>query len=194
VLRSSVPAQPQQPRLLLITGAPASGKTRLARGLGARYGGGACSKDDFKETLFEVLGTGDAAWSRRLSDASFALLFTWAPQLLAAHALVLMEGNFRGAEHEPPLRLLLERSGAGVAQVLCVAGPATRAARLAARAADPVRHRGHRDWHIEVSAGEGASFLDLPGARLQFNSEADWHTEFAALCAQLERWCSPPKV
>jgi predicted kinase len=183
-----VPTSRAGSRLLLITGAPASGKTRLAGELRTRYRAGGCSKDQIKEILFEVLGTGDAVWSRRLSDASFALLFSWAPQLLAAHPLVLLEGNFRVGQHEPPLRRLLEHSAAGTAQVLCVAGPATRAARLAARAADPSRHRGHRDWQTEVGAAGEAGFLDLPGPRWQFDSEADWQRELAALCAELDRW------
>jgi predicted kinase len=189
-----MPAQCREPRLLLITGAPASGKTRLTHALGPHYGGGGCSKDEIKETLFETLGAGDAVWSRRLSDASFALLFRWATQLLGLQPLVLLEGNFRGGEHEAPLRLVLERSGATAAQVLCVAEPATRAARLAARAADGGRHPGHRDWSAEVSPGDGATFLDLPGPRLHFDSEADWDTEFAALCAELDRWHAPSKV
>ncbi|MFI4868972.1 MAG: AAA family ATPase [Steroidobacterales bacterium] len=183
-----MPTRRAPSRLLLITGAPASGKTRLAGDLGARYGGGRCSKDQIKEILFEALGTGDAAWSRRLSDASFALLFSWAPQLLAVHPLVLLEGNFRSGEHEPPLRALLEGSGARAAQVLCVAKPATRAARLAARAADPARHRGHRDGQIDPGAAGGARFLDLPGPRWQFNSDADREGELAVLCAELDRW------
>jgi predicted kinase len=187
-------AQRTVSRLLLITGPPASGKTHLARALAARYGCGLGSKDAIKETLFEALGTGDAAWSRRLSDASFALLFQWAPQLLAAHGLVLLEGNFRAGEHEAPLRALLERSATRMAQVLCVAAPATRALRLAARAEDPSRHRGHRDREFDVNAANGAAFLDLPGARLRFDSEADWHGEFAACCTELDRWLAPPKV
>ncbi len=181
-------------RLLLITGAPASGKTRLAGDLGTRYGGGGCSKDRIKEILFDALGSGDAAWSRRLSDASFALLFSWAAQLLAAHPLVLLEANFRVGEHEPPLRALLEASGARPAQVLCVAEPATRASRLAARAADPGRHRGHRDGQIDPGASGGARFLDLPGPRWQFNSDADWEGELAVLCAALDRWYPQSEV
>jgi predicted kinase len=189
-----MPARCTDSRLLLITGAPASGKTRLAHALAARYGCPICGKDEIKEILFDALGTGDAAWSRRLSDASFALLFRWAPQLLAAHRLVLLEGNFRAGEHEAPLRAPLERSGTGPVQVLCLAQPATRAARLASRAEDPGRHSGQRDRDFDVGAADGANFLDLPGARLRFNSEADWLGEFAACCTELDRWVSPPKV
>jgi predicted kinase len=189
-----MPATHRVARLLLITGAPGSGKTQLARALAARYGCRVASKDEIKETLFEALGTGDAAWSRRLSDASFALLFQWAPQLLGAHGLLLLEGNFRAGEHEAALRTVLEASATGMLQVLCTAAPATRAARLAARSADPGRHRGHRDREFDVNAADRTGFLDLPGARLRFNSEADWPAEFAACCTELDRWVSPPKV
>jgi hypothetical protein len=92
------------------------------------------------------------------------------------------------------VRALLERSGTGAVQVLCLAQPATRAARLASRAEDPGRHSGQRDRDFDVGAADGANFLDLPGARLRFNSEADWLGEFAACCTELDRWVSPPKV
>jgi predicted kinase len=189
-----MPATHSPARLLLITGAPGSGKTQLARALVARYGWRLASKDEIKETLFEALGTGDAAWSRRLSDASFALLFRWAPRLLGAHGLLLLEGNFRAGEHEPPLRSVLEASATEMLQVLCVAAPATRAARLAARGDDPGRHRGHRDAQFDVNAADRAGFLELPGARLRFNSEADWEGEFAGCCTELDRWVCAPKV
>ncbi len=178
------------PRLLLITGAPASGKSRLAGELAQRYAGRSCSKDEIKEVLFDTLGQGDAAWSRRLSDASFALLFALAPRLLGADRLLLLEGNFRAGEHEAPLRRLLERSGAGAAQVRCVAAAAPRAARLAARAADAARHPGHRARQLEP--GADAPFLDLPGPRLRFDSVADWPQALAGLVAQLDAWW-PPK-
>lgn len=177
------------PRLLLITGAPASGKTRLAGELARRYAGCCCSKDEIKEVLFDTLGQGDAAWSRRLSDASFALLFAVASRLLADDRLLLLEGNFRAGEHEAPLRRLLEHSGAGAAQVLCVAAVATRAARLAARAADPARHPGHRDRQIDP--GAEPPFLDLPGPRLRFDSDGDWPQALDRLAARLDAWWAP---
>jgi predicted kinase len=174
--------------LLLITGAPASGKTRLARLLMARVGGVCCSKDEIKDTLFEVLGTGDALWSRRLSDASFALLFQWGARLLSDQPLVLMDGNFRPGEHEPVLRGLLSRGAARTAQVLCVADPDIRAARLAARAADPDRHPGHRDRLLAVGARDAAGFLDLPGPQWQFDSDRDDPQGQADLCDRLLSW------
>src|SRR5262249_50837624 len=135
-------------QLLLITGAPASGKTRLARNLARRFEACRCSKDEVKELLFDSLGAGDADWSRRLSNASFALLFAYATRLLAGGRLLILDGNFRITEHAPALSAVLAQAQAELAQILCRASPATRRARLAARGSDPSRHAGHRDHEL----------------------------------------------
>ncbi len=177
---------------------------------GAHPGLCVISKDELKEILFDTLGAGDAAWSRRLSDASFALMFAQVPKLLRPATLLLLEGNFRPGEHEPLLQRalgVLKASKAprdahspglhvSVAQVLLCASTATRAARLAARAADPQRHAAHRDALRDARQDErplAAAFLDLPGPRLSFDSEADPQSALAALYAQLDAWsgCDP---
>jgi len=61
----------QTAKLAIILGSPASGKTTLARRLGLHWSVPVFCKDDVKEALFEALGQGDRAWSRRLSEASF---------------------------------------------------------------------------------------------------------------------------
>lgn len=171
----------------MVTGAPASGKSTLARELAAHYGLLCFAKDEFKEILFDTLGSADAHGSRLLSTASFGLLFALASRLLAAGHAVLLEGNFRVGEHEAAVRAALgrgERSGqpARLGQILCAAGMATRAARLAARAGEATRHPGHRDASQPIArAPEG--FLDLPGWRLRFDSDAS----AAEQAAQLER-------
>jgi predicted kinase len=178
------------PQLLLLTGAPASGKTQLAARLAQHYGACCCSKDQIKELLLDTLGEGDAQWSRRLSDASFALLFAFAPRLLAVQRLLLMEGNFRPGEHEPALAAVLSAAGAALGQVLCRADRGVCAARIAARAADPQRHPGHRDRDLDPAASAAADFLDLPGPRWQFSSDLAGEGEWLALCRQLDRWRS----
>jgi predicted kinase len=179
---------PLGPHLLLIAGAPASGKSHLAAALVDRFDARCIAKDEIKETLFDALGAGDASWSRALSDASFALQFLFAPRLLAAGGLLVLEGNFRPGEHEPAMRSLLERTGASPAQVLCVASAATRSTRLAMRAADPSRHAGHEDHRQRVQTQNDMTFLDLPGPRLRFDSEASWEGEFAHLLQGLRDW------
>ena len=94
----------QRTRLLLITGLPGSGKTTLGRCLAQRYGVPLLSKDLIKEPLLDVLGcSGEAAHSRLLSNASFAVLFAVTREILTANRDLVLEGNFRPGEHEGAL-------------------------------------------------------------------------------------------
>jgi predicted kinase len=80
-------------RVVLVSGAPGSGKTSLAAPLAAELGYALLGKDRIKETLHDALGAPepDLAWSRRLGGAAMELL--WA---LAADApAVVLEANFR---------------------------------------------------------------------------------------------------
>jgi predicted kinase len=124
------------------------------------------SKDDIKDPLLEVLGAGDAAHSRLLSDASFAVLFAAARQALAARLDVILEGNFRPGEHEA---LLAGVASVSIAQVLCQIDEPVRLARLARRRQDAARHPGHGDADPAVLAQRASDgFLALPGERLTF--------------------------
>jgi predicted kinase len=163
-------------RLLLVTGLPASGKTTLARTLCHRYGAPLVAKDAIKEPLLDVLGAEDPAESRRLSDASFAVMFALGQELLAAGCSVVLEGNFRLGEHVQALQPLLPHAKR-VAQVLCRTDEATRIERLLARANDPTRHPGHRDVAQAAAAQHAAApavgndFLSIPGERFLYDGK-----------------------
>ncbi|MEP7312125.1 MAG: AAA family ATPase [Pseudomonadota bacterium] len=157
--------------LIIVTGLPATGKSRFAQSLARQLGLPLLAKDAIKEPLLDELGAADAAASRALSDASFAMLFLLAPQI-PGRALIL-EGNFRSGEHEPPFAPLLADAAAS-AQVLCLLDETQRRARLAARDTDPARHAGHRDADAATSVANAAAhrFLDLPGARHELRGDA----------------------
>ena len=158
-------------RLIIVTGLPGTGKSTVARQLAARYGLPVVGKDAIKEPLLDVLGAADRAQSRRLSNASFAVLFAMTRELLSAGVDLILEGNFRPGEHERMLQAalparLLEQASERMAQVLCRLDERERRSRLAARAGDPTRHAGHRDQELAVEPSPtGNDFLDLPGAR-----------------------------
>lgn len=181
-------------RLLLLTGAPASGKSWLAAALVQRYRARLCAKDEIKELLFDAVGTGDAEHSRRLSDASFAVLFAFLPRLLRPGGLLLLDGNFRRGTHEQALDRVLSGEAALLAQVCCHASLATRAARLAARATDGTRHPGHRDGRSPAATVSGEDFLDLPGPRWAFDSDQPWEQALDALASGLDSWGMPPRA
>ncbi len=176
-------------RVIVVTGLPCTGKSTLARELGGRYRMPVLAKDFIKEPLLDVLGAADAAYSRRLSDASFATLFRLAVEWARAGHSFILEGNFRPAEHEAPLHAALE--WVQVAQVLCSVPEAERLMRLDARESDPSRHAGHRLGERLRTGGPGA-FLDLPGGRFVHDG-AHHHPVLAMLDDWMNlRAASPP--
>ena len=63
------------PLLVVVTGPPAAGKTTVARGIAQRLRLPLVEKDTIKEALFDTLGTGDLAWSRRLGEATYGVIW-----------------------------------------------------------------------------------------------------------------------
>ena len=176
--------------LVIVTGPPATGKSTLAPLVASRYGSTLLAKDEIKEELFDTLGTGDAGWSRRLSDASFATMFALAGDALGSGGSVVLEGNMRVGAHEGAIRALLTRSSSiRCVQVLCTVAEDVRRERIERRAREPLRHAGHLDT-FTLFASAMAVFLDIPSIRLVFDgSESSKATEqlFAALDVSLQQ-------
>jgi predicted kinase len=88
----------------MVSGAPASGKSTIARGLAQILGYPLLSKDTIKESLFESLGShlgsnagSEAALSRLLSRAAMDVLWSLAPSC----PQIVLEANFRPkSQHE----------------------------------------------------------------------------------------------
>ena len=180
----------RQAHLILITGLPGTGKSTLARTLARHYAMPLICKDAIKEPLFDTFGAPDREDSRRLSNASFAVMFSVLRDCVAAGADVILEGNFRPGEHERPLNEI----SAGIAQVFCSVTEPVRLARLKARASDPSRHPGHRDAEFVVSYTQSATgFLAISGERFTFDTDAGSSTgkvmpSQEALIEALDQW------
>jgi predicted kinase len=129
-------------RLVIVGGAPATGKTTLARTLGTSLGLPVITKDDVKEALATPFSTGDRDWSRQLGAAAYGALFAVAELILSAgHGLVL-ESNFRAGISDAAL-LALARLAPTVV-IVCRIPDALRRQRFEERAAAG-RHRVHVD-------------------------------------------------
>jgi predicted kinase len=149
--------------LVLVTGPPASGKTTLAVPLAAALDLPLIGKDLIKEALFDALGTGDRAWSRRLGKASYEVLYTVAGALPAA----VLDANL-GPEAAPRLHAL----DAHLIEVFCRCPADEVERRFSSRA--PTRHAGHVDHllapEIRATLTGGVGPLHLGGPVLEVDT------------------------
>jgi predicted kinase len=128
--------------LLLITGAPASGKSSLARAVSQALPFALIAKDALKETLYDALSADlshlePVALSSRLSHAAMELLWTVA----AGCPRVILEANFRPrSEYE---RSRIAALPGRKLELYCHCSPQEAQRRFAARAAQNKRHPAH---------------------------------------------------
>jgi predicted kinase len=162
-------------RLLIITGAPCSGKSTLAALLRTELRWPLLAKDAYKEALFDSLGIGDRAWSKRLSDAAYALMFQSAGELLASGCSCILEGNFRWFEQQARFAAL-ERAHRETRrlQLFCNAPDEVLLRRYRERCETAPRHPGHVDAEaandVEAEFAEPRMPLPLAGTTLIFDS------------------------
>ena len=98
----------------MVSGAPGTGKSTIARELGAALGFPVLSLDPIKEALADVLGLGDEDWSNRVGDAAGEVVF----RLAADFPDAVAEGWWRGARRD---RAVAEFAGA--VEVFCRSDP-----------------------------------------------------------------------
>ena len=174
--RLEAPAAPAAPLLVVVSGAPATGKTTLARPLADELRLPLIAKDDLKEPLFDALGTGDRAWSRTLGRATFELQLGVAAELLRAGVDLVLEGNF-DTEYDALSRLPPHRP----VQIHCTAPPETLLERFAARD----RHPGHADVEVLNVLRRGSH--DRRSYRLAVDATIDVDTSDAVDVGALAR-------
>jgi len=128
-----------QVTLIVVSGAPATGKSTIASALAAHLRWPLLSLDPLKETLADVLGLGDGPgdedWSDRLGDAAAQVIF----RLTAQFPDAIAEGWWRGARRELALAAF-----AGAVEVFCRCPPELAARRMHDRHGVS-RHPIHRD-------------------------------------------------
>jgi predicted kinase len=131
------------PRLVIVTGAPGTGKTILATRLSHELGLPLLTKDTIKEAMMDALPVADREASMQLGAAAFRLLFTLSQSLLDAGIGIVLEGPFTHPQADAPLREL--GRNARVTLIHCVAPAELVVKRYRERYESGQRHPGHFD-------------------------------------------------
>jgi predicted kinase len=175
--------------IVIVTGPPASGKTTLARAVAEGTRLPLLAKDALKEILYDVLGAGDVAWSRRLGLATYPLLYHVAESQVHAGRSFVLEANFASSEATDELRRLDERAPFRALQLVCGGDADVLVSRYLARAAG--RHRGHLDAQRVGEVREAIRLqveLDVPGDVVRVDT-TDWASvDVRALVERARRW------
>lgn len=135
----------KQPHLIIINGKPCTGKSyflhKLCQDLNLSY----VSRDEFKELLFNDLGTADSDWSKKLGRASYSLLFNVFEKMLKSKKSFIVESNFNPSQHGEKLKLLLKQYGFDAVEIFLEADPKILHERFEQRWNSGERHIGHAD-------------------------------------------------
>jgi predicted kinase len=132
-----------RPLLILISGAPDTGKTVLAQKLATALPTVVLEKDAIKENLFDSLGEGDREWSRKLGAATFDLLYMLVERLLMAGQSVVAEAAFTREYAARWIERMGRKYDFDVLELHCHTDLDTALRRYVERAESDERHSGH---------------------------------------------------
>lgn len=132
-----------EPALIVISGAPGTGKTTMARQVATTLRIPYLGKDLIKESLFDSLGTQDRDWSTKLGIASIELRFKLIESHLEAGQSVVAEMKYRKVFDVPRFRRLLIRYTFKTVEIHCETDRRVLHTRLKQRDESGERHPGH---------------------------------------------------
>ena len=137
--------QSKNPIAIIISGLPATGKSRIGRRISSEFHIPLISKDPFKEAGFDCLGIGDREWSRKLSALAKESLFYVMKQLLSSGNNLIIDCNFK-PEDMKKIKILLSENNAEAIQIHCRSDKKIIRERYIKRMNTPgKRHPGHVD-------------------------------------------------
>lgn len=129
--------------MIIVTGAPATGKTTLSRDLAERFNLSVINKDDIKELLFDNLGIKDKEWAMKLGIASFEFIYFFTEKLAQTGKSFIVEGNFVNEYATKSFMDIKSRYNYQILQIFCHGQDEVLYERYVTRDNSGTRHSGH---------------------------------------------------
>ncbi|HSE29365.1 MAG TPA: ATP-binding protein [Candidatus Saccharimonadales bacterium] len=134
-------------KLIIVNGAPGSGKTTLSRNLSAQTKIMLISKDDIKEFLFDRLGIDDVEWSKLLGSLSADFLIELARGILKSGRSLIIENAFNPDFAGKQIKKIVEDfPDVEIIEIYCKVPYELSRQRFIERVKTGERHPGHRDF------------------------------------------------
>ncbi len=180
-------------KVIIINGLPGTGKTTLSQKLAEKLGLVCLNKDVIKETIFEELGYEDRAWSKKVGNCSYSILYPFLEQLLKAGQNLIFESNFKEQYDSKKFQELQRVHGCEYFQILCEADGKVLYQRFVDRVQKKERHPGHCD---EAVAEEQEDLLlngvwkplDIPGELLRIDTTDFSNVDHSGIQDQLRKF------
>lgn len=134
-----------RPLLIIVSGAPSSGKTSLGRKIAKNFQLPFIFKDGIKEMLFNTLGWSDKEWTEKLNLATYGVMYHFIETQLEAGLSFVVEADFKPEEQTGQLQALEKRFQFVPFQVFCTARKEVLLDRFKERLDSHKRHPGHKD-------------------------------------------------
>jgi len=181
--------QSKNPTVIIISGLPATGKSRIGKRISSGFRLPLISKDPFKEAGFDCLGIGDREWSRKLSALAKESLFYVMNQLLLSGNSLIIDCNFKSEDIEK-IKALLSENNAGAIQIHCRSDKKIIRERYVKRMNTPgKRHPGHVDKEylpeLDKLLADGEDKILPLSKNILFHNATDESTE--AILKKLEK-------
>ena len=127
---------------ILVAGAPAAGKSTMAKAIAEKWSLPVISKDSIKEFLYDHIGFQSRAEKVNLGIASMAIMYYFAGQLMKAGQPFILENNFEYSS-ECELKDLLAKYQYPALTITLTGDYKAIYQRFLERDVSPDRHRGH---------------------------------------------------
>ena len=132
--------------LIVIQGGSAVGKTTLAQRLATDLGLHLLTKDNFKELLYDVLGTPPGRDESEVYGlAATKALYASVAIFLSKGKSIIIESAFHTEFANLDIEAIVKDGSAGVVQIYVTASPKVRVDRYNERIASDKRHKSHPD-------------------------------------------------